>query len=271
MGLGYITGKVPLPTGPDSGIGAQELQALEVASGQVAEARLLTFDLTTDSSFLSDTNITFSGAYGSAALRLQGTYSGATGGYHNIYSIVNMSGAIATNGNGVVGIKSVVVNTAALTDGEVYAGQFIAKHNHASNTMLAAATLIGLEAWGYISAAGQVGTMIGANLGFHNESSGGAIPGSVHRGVQIFCDNASGATKAVESTGLAIWNQAGTFDNAINIINSGNGFTYFVAFTDDGAPAQSSSSSVGNLGTKGWIKVLVGSAVRYISLGDTVS
>jgi hypothetical protein len=252
-------------------VGAQERQALEVASSQVAEARLMTYDLETDSTFLSGTNITWSGAYGSAALRLEGTYSGATGGYHNIYSIVNMSGAIGTDGNGVIGIKSVVVNTAALTDGEVFAGQFIAKHNHATNIMTAQASLIGLEAWAYISAAGVARTCIGGNFGWHNEATGGTYgAGSVIRGIQIFCDNNAGGNDPVESTGLCIWNQAGTIINAINVVNSGSGFTYFVAFTDDGAPASQTNGSdlndISGTANAGWVKVLVGSTVRYIAL-----
>jgi len=226
--------------------------------------------VTTDSTYLSGSNMTWSSAYGSSALKITGTYSG-TGGYSNIYSLVNTSGAQSADGHGVVGIKGVVTNTAALTDGEVYGAQFIAKHNHASNTMDKIASLVGMEAWAYISDTGWAGTVIGANLGIHNECAGTYPSGSVHRAVQVFCDNNASANKPTESTGICIWNQAGSWDNVFKVVNSANGYTYFVDFTDDGAPAQDSSSAVNNVGTKGWIKVLVGSSTRYIPLGDGVS
>ena len=240
------------------------------ATSQTTENNSLTVSLTTDSSYLSGTNMTWSSAYGSAALKISGTYSG-TGGYSNIYSSITTTGAQTTDGHGVIGIKGVVTNTAALTDGELYGAQFIAKHNHATNTVGKSASLIGLEAWSYISAAGWAGTVIGANLGIHNECTGTYPTGSVHRAVQVFCDNNASANVPTESTGICIWNQAGAWDNVLNVVNSGDGFDYFVKFTDDGAPAQDSSSAVNNLGTKGWIKVLIGSSVRYISLGDGVS
>ena len=171
-----------------------------------------------------------------------------------------------------MGLKCVVTNTAALADGEIYGGQFIAKHNHATNVMVASASLVGLEAWAYISAAGVARTCIGGNFGWHNEATGGTYgAGSVIRGVQIFCDNNAGGNDPVESTGLCVWNQAGAIINVLKIVNSGSGFTYFADFTDDGAPAQSTSSSVTNVGTKGWIKVKVGTATRYIALGDDVT
>jgi hypothetical protein len=64
---------------------------------------------------------------------------------------------------------------------------------------------------------------------------------------------------------------AGTITNAINIVNSGSGFTNFALFTDDGAPAASTCSSVSAIGTKGYIKVKVGTATRYIGLSETVT
>lgn len=241
-----------------------------VLTSQTTENVALGLSLTTDSTYLTGSNLTWSGARGSSILKLTGVYSGVTGGFSALYFNVTTSGAIGTDGNGVIGLKGVVTNSAALTDGEVYGAQFIAKHA-ATGTMLAGATLCGLEAWAYISSSGPARTVLGANLGIHNECSGAYGAGSVLRGVQIFCDNAAAAEVPVESTGLCIWNQAGAWDNAINIVNSGNGYTNFVKFTDDGSPAQSSSSAVNNVGTKGWIKVLIGSATRYIALGDGVS
>src|SRR3989304_1658486 len=103
---------------------------------------------------------------------------------------------------------------------------------------------------------GVLRTGIGGNFGYHVDSTAadhGA--GSVHRGVQIFCDD-SGTSQAEESTALCLWNMAGTQDNAINIVNSGSGFTNFVKFADDGAPAQSTGTVSGS--QAGWVKILVG-------------
>src|SRR3990167_1924185 len=80
------------------------------------------------STFVTGTNITYSGARGSQALWLAGTYSAAAGGFHNLYSIVNTSGVFLTDNDGVVNIKAVTVNSAALTDGSIYGGQGI-PHN----------------------------------------------------------------------------------------------------------------------------------------------
>ena len=229
-------------------------------------------DVTSANTFLTGTNLTYSGARGSAILKLVGTASMASGGFEGIDIKIATSGAFSGDGNGVMGLKCVVTNTAALADGEIYGGQFIAKHNHATNVMVASASLVGLEAWAYISAAGVARTCIGGNFGWHNEATGGTYgAGSVIRGVQIFCDNNAGGNDPVESTGLCVWNQAGAIINVLKIVNSGSGFTYFADFTDDGAPAQSTSSSVTNVGTKGWIKVKVGTATRYIALGDDVT
>src|SRR3990167_50106 len=229
-------------------------------------------DVTSANTFLTGTNLTYSGARGSAILKLVGTASMASGGFEGIDIKIATSGAFSGDGNGVMGLKCVVTNTAALADGEIYGGQFIAKHNHATNVMVASASLVGLEALAYISAAGVARTCIGGNFGWHNEATGGTYgAGSVIRGVQIFCDNNAGGNDPVESTGLCVWNQAGAIINVLKIVNSGSGFTYFADFTDDGAPTQSTSSSVTNVGTKGWIKVKVGTATRYIALGDDVT
>ncbi len=220
------------------------------------------------STFLSGANVTYSGAYGSAAVRLDSTFSSATGGFHNIYSIVNTDGAIATDGHGVVGIKSVVRNTAALSDGEVFGGQFIAKHDHATNAMLNAASLIGIEAWAVVSKAGVAGTCIGGNFGWHNQAAGGSYPaGTVIRGIQIFCDNQAGAPVPIESSGLCIWNMAGAITNAINVVESGDGFTFFAKITDGDVCAKSTETNGGS--QSGWIKVQIGTATRYIKLWDT--
>jgi len=236
-------------------------------ASETLECSVLQLTMISDSTFLTGTNITYSGGRGSGVLKITATVTGL-GGYHGIYVNIATSAAQVTDGYGTIGIKCVVTNTAAMTDGEVYGAQFIAKHNHATNVMTASASLIGIEAWAYISAAGPARTVIGANFAIHNECTGAIGAGSVHRVVQIVCDLAAGSQSPVEGSALCIWNMAGAWDNAINIVNSSTGFTNFVKFTNDGKPAQ----STGTLSSQaGWIKVLVGSTTLYIPLYTTAS
>lgn len=215
-------------------------------------------------------NITYSSGRGSAGIKIDNTFSQVSGSLMGIFSRITTTGIFTDSADGCIGIKSVVFNSAALTGGSLYGGQFIVKKTGAT-TALASSSHIGIEAWFYETDSGILRTGIGGNFGYHIDSTAAAHgAGSVHRGIQIFCDN-GGTSAATESTGLCIWNMAGTQDNAINIVNSGSGFTNFVKFTDDGAPAQSTASTVSAIGTKGWIKVLVGSATRYIGLSETVS
>jgi len=218
-------------------------------SSQTTENNSSVLSLTTDSSFLSGTNMTYSGGYGSSALKLTGVYSGTAGGYSNIYSAITSSGAIGTNGAGVVGVKSVVTNTAAMTDGEIYGGMFIAKHNHATNVMTASASLIGLEGWAYNSGAAPARTVIGGNFGYHNEGTVAKGAGSVYRGVQIFTDDASGSTGADERTSLALWNMAGTQTDGIKFIKSAGGWTNDITL-QNGATISNATAGAIDLGGK---------------------
>jgi len=225
--------------------------------------------MTTPVSTYKSGNITYSSGRGSSAIKLDNTFAGTSGALMNIFSRITTTGIFTDSADGCIGIKSVVFNSAALTGGSLYGGQYIVKQT--AGTVLASASLIGLESWFYETNDSIIRTGIGLNAGWHNDSTAAAHgAGSVHRGIQIFCDN-GGTSAAAESTGLCIWNMAGTIDNAINVVNSGSGFTNFAKFTDDGAPAQSTASSVSAIGTHGWIKVLVGTATRYIGLSNTVT
>lgn len=271
MVLDPISGKLKVPADPDSSIAEPIKEIADRKATGSAEHDLVEYTIITDNTFLTGTNLTYSGGRGSAMIKMVATASMASGGFEAIDIKIASSGAFSSGGNGIMGIKCVVTNTAGMTDGEMYGGQFVAKHAHATNIMTASASLIGLEAWAYISAAGVARTCLGGNFGWHNEATGGTYgAGSVIRGVQIFCDNNAGGNDPVESTGLCIWNQAGTIINAINVVNSGSGFTYFVKFTDDGAPASLTNGSdlndISSTANEGWIKVQVGTTVRYIAL-----
>ncbi len=94
-------------------------------------------------------------------------------------------------------------------------------------------------------------------------------------GVDIVLKNE--AAVATTEFGLRIRNEnnsiAGPVDSVFNIYDTGanTGFTHLFTLLDAGMPGQSTSSSVTNVGTKGWIKIKVGTATRYIALGDGVS
>jgi hypothetical protein len=190
------------------------------------ESQIADLVLITDSTFLTGDDITYSSARGSSILKLVGTWTGASGGFEGIDLKIATSGALTAAGSGVVGAKVVVTNTAAITDGSIYGGQFIAKHNHATNDMSAQAALIGLEVIAYNAAAGDVGTAFGLNVIMRNYGAGGA--GSVHAGIQVVLDQADG-TKATEATGIRVWNMAGSWDAVLRVTGA---FGVFANFDD---------------------------------------
>jgi len=217
-------------------------------SSQTTENNSQVLSLTTDSTYLTGTNITYSGGQGSSALKISGTYSGVNGGYSNIYSLVNTSGLQAA-GTGVIGVKSVAANTAALTNGVIYGGQFIAKHNHATNKVANAAAFIGAEGVVTQSDAGQIGTAIGVSAAYHIPSSAAAFdPGAVWRGLQVTLDNSS-SNNPSEQSGVVIWNMAGTQDNGIKLVKSGGGFTNDITL-QNGATISNATAGAIDLGGK---------------------
>jgi hypothetical protein len=166
---------------------------------------------------LNGTDVTYSSGRGRATMRFAGDYAGGAGGIHSVYSYLTLSGALTDAGAGIIGMKSVVVNTAHQADGNVYAAQFIAKHAHATNHMHAEACLIGLEAQGYCSSDAGVGVMIGANIVIRSYATG-AYAGGVHRGVQIIVDE--GTLGADEVTALCIWNMGASAIGGIRIVGA---------------------------------------------------
>lgn len=197
-------------------------------TSQTTETNGYNLTLSTDSTFLTGTNMTYTSARGSNAIKLASTYSGLNGGFSNIDSKITNSGAHTEDGAGVIGIKQIVTNTAAMTDGNIYGGQFWAKHTHATSKMANAAPLIGLEGIAYVAGAAPAGTIIGGNFGYHNEGTTAKDGGAVYRGIQIVCDDASGSTAPSEASGLVIWNMAGTQTNGLYLVKSDSGFTYDV-------------------------------------------
>jgi hypothetical protein len=178
---------------------------------------------------LGSTDITYSTGRGDACYRVSGTLTGGAGGAHAFYSFLTLTGALTDAGAGVVGAKSVVRNTAHQSDGNIYAGQFIAIHTHATNHMHAEACLIGLEAIGYGSGDAGVGVMIGANVVIRSYALA-AYAGGVHRAIQVIVDEATlGAT---EVTALCIWNMGASAIGGIRIVGAATmaNFLYLDAF-----------------------------------------
>ena len=243
---------------------ANELIGVNTLTSQTTENNCIDVTLTSDSTYISGSDVSYSQGYGSAAIKASGVFSGATGGCHGIVSIVDWDVACASSSSGVVGIKSIVRSSdVSPTDGYFYGGQFIARKD-GSGLMGKSVACIGLEAWFYETGTGEIGTAMGGNFGYHCDSSDAAHEtGSVHRGVQIFCDN-SGTSDAEETTALCLWNMAGTQDNAINVTQSGSGFTNFVYFASATAPVAANTHSIDGHALQHIITCKVGSDTGYI-------
>lgn len=178
--------------------------------------------LSTDSTFISGTNITWSAAYTSSVLKIVGTHTGTTGGLHGILIQMIQDQNFTAAAEGIIGIKSYLDMTdSAITEGNFMAGTFISKKS-GSGTMATGAILHGIEAWTYVTNSSVVGTMIGGNIGYHADSSGDcSAAGTVWKALQVFADNGSMTNPAQETSGIDIWGMAGTIDNALKIGTSG--------------------------------------------------
>ena len=206
--------------------------ALSSLTSQTTENKQFGLTYATDSTFITGTNITYTSARGSAAISISGTWTGATGGYSNIYSLVTASTNWPTANDGVIGIKSVALSSGvAITAGNLYGGQFIAKKAGAG-VATAQTAVIGVEGWFMETGSGEVRTGIGGNFGWHADSSAGSHTGAVWRGIQVFCDSA-GTSNANETTGIYLWGQTGTTINGL-VVGAGtwtNGIRFIAGGT----------------------------------------
>lgn len=271
-GVGVTAGGLTVTAGTtdikDALVTESTVSSSQTLASQTLENDLYALTYTTDSTFLTGTNISYSGGRGSAAEKISGTWSAATGGYSNLYSIVTASGALNDANGGPIGIKSVVATSAAQTAAAgIYGLQGIAKHNHGTNKAANAAPYIGVEGVVTQSTAGQIGTAIGISAAYHIPADAAVFDGgAVWRGLQITCDNSSGNNPS-EQSGVAVWNMAGAQTNVLKVINSGTGFTYFADLPDDSAPGHvlvNKTTQVNNV--VGSIKVIIGAQVGYINV-----
>ena len=72
---------------------------------------------------------------------------------------------------------------------------------------------------------------------------------------------------SADVSAINVENGSGTTKSLLHLTNTTNGFTNLLWLPDDGKPALSTQTNGGT--QSGWIKVLIGSAVRYIKLWDT--
>ncbi len=195
-------------------------------TSQTTENTTITDALTTDSTFLTGTNVSYSGGRGSSVDKITGIWSATSGGFHGLYSGITASGAFNDANGGVVNIKGVNTTSSAMTaSAGIYGGQFISRHNHATNKAANACPYIGIEGVVTQSTAGQIGTAIGVSAAYHIPADAAVFDGgAVWRGLQVTCDNSS-SNNPSEQSGVVVWNMAGTQDNAYSIVTSGSGFT----------------------------------------------
>jgi hypothetical protein len=238
--------------------------------GGSTEKHILDLAMNTNSTYASSpygVSLSSSGRTASV-VRLTGAFSGTSGGgLQGLFVRLTSTGTLNSAYHGVQAMKGVVVNSGEVTAGVMYGGMFCAVHSHATNKMDATASLIGVEGWAY-DADGPVAVMLGGNIGYHNEEAGPQVSGSVHRALQIFCDD-SASSNADESTGLCIWNMSGVQDAAIRTVHSGTGFTYLLhADVGGGAGYTATASTYTAGGTAVKLAIKVGTVVYYI-LGST--
>jgi len=263
-----ITGREELvvpPTllGPDAG-------ALSVSdlSGQTAVFAQLELAYVGNRAFLSGTDLVQnSGDYGSAILKLAGTLSMAAGGFEGIDLRLDSSGAFTVAGTGVIGVKCLVTNTASLVQGEIYGGQFKARHN-SDDVMTAQASLVGLEGIGYCAGDGGVGVMIGVSAVIRSYSISAHV-GYVHRGIQIVVDEPT--LGADEVTGLCIWNMGASAIDAFRIAGADTMANFLYVDASGGLLGVGSLKNSDNTDIKcdDYLVVSLGGSPRYIPLYDT--
>jgi len=240
--------------------------------GTAAEKNMLNLVMNTNSTYRSSAygvSLSSSGR-SSAIVKLTGDFRGTSdGGLQGLFVRLTNSGAMDMAYKGIQAVKGVGYNTAHITAGVIYGGMFVAVHTHASNHMHAEASLIGLEGWAY-DADGPVATMLGGNIGYHNEEAGAQVGGSVHRALQIFCDDSAGSN-ADESTGICLWNMSGTQDAALRAVHSGSGFTYFLNCPTVSGFAAVKSGTYAGSGNTAKIAMNIGGTPYYFIGHATVS
>jgi hypothetical protein len=118
-----------------------------------------------------------------------------------------------------------------------------------------------------LSAAGDpaVGIFpIWAKLLLNGETfTSGGVAASIFLAVQSNVTDVS----AEDVSAINVENASGVTKSLLHLTNTANGFTNLLWLPDDELPAKSTQTNAGT--QSGWIKVLIGTATRYIKLWDT--
>jgi hypothetical protein len=139
--------------------------------------------------------------------------------------------------------------------------------NRSGGTLGILESLISIQA----KSGGTVGTMRGLTV----KSENYGVVSDEFGGLDVIVHNE--AAVATLEYGIRIRNTnnsiTGPVDTAVLLTKSGTntGFTHLLVALDDGKPAASTCASVSAIGTKGYLKVKIGSATRYIGLSETVT
>jgi len=110
---------------------------------------------------------------------------------------------------------------------------------------------------------------VNAKLLLNGETfNSGGVASALHLAVQSNVTDVS----AQDVSAINIENASGVTKSLLHLTNTANGFTNLLWLPDDGLPASLTNGSTLNdisaTANAGWIKVLVGSTVRYIALYD---
>jgi len=259
MSSNPITGRDSLTGGPDSPIGgpaAPDNDLIDsgiVFSGTPAGHVLLFNDVVLAASSNVIRGIGVTPTRTSGWIAFSGTITATPAQCYSDYRELHTAGVAE-----VLGIGSFPFMDSGASCASMFAAQFICEVD-AGATVLTAAGAEGIGIYPLF-----------AKLLLNGETfNSGGVAAAIFASVQANVTDVSGENVALIHGEIA----SGGIRSVLYLKATGGvGATYLLEIADDiGEPAQSSSSSVTNVGANGWIKVKVGTAVRYIALGDGVT
>jgi hypothetical protein len=259
MGLNPISGRYTWPGGPDPSIGAASAPDQEIIdsgivfTGEPASHVLLFTGVTlsTNSNIIRGIDVAPKRTSGWTAFT--GTITTTPAPCYMDYRELHTAGVAE-----VLGIGCFPFMDSGASCASMFAGQFICEVD-AGATVLTAG---GAEGIGIFP--------IFAKLLLNGETfNSGGVGAAIWLSVQANVTDVSAENVALIHGEIA----SGGIRSILYLkATGGAGAEYLLEIADDlGEPAQSTSSSVTNVGANGWIKVKVGSAIRYIALGDGVT
>lgn len=257
MSANPITGRVPLPEGPDNGFApapdAEIADSGIVFSGTPTSHVLLFNDVVLAANANIIRGIGVAPKRTSGWIAFSGTITTTPAQTYTDYRELHTAGVAE-----VLGIGSFPFMDSGASCASMFAAQFICEVD-AGATVLTAG---GVEGVGIFP--------LFAKLLLNGETfNSGGVAAAIFASVQANVTDVSAQNVA----GIHFEVASGKIRSLMYLkATGGAGATYLLEIADDiGQPAQSTSSSVTNVGSKGWIKVKVGTVERYIALGDGVT